>query len=183
MESSETQRAKTYLNSLNVDGNAQADFVQVQNIYHDYLDNPGMFSMSQPTRESIRNMAMSKNELSGYIRAMYYKMTGEGIRIEIEHVTPLTPRIKSTENDNPESKINAYPNPSSTDEYFIHIPADWGEVEYRIYIRNISGSLISNSAVYPGINTVDIKGLSSGIYIMEIKASENRLFTGKLVRI
>ena len=183
MENNEMQRANNYLNSLVTNDNAQVDFVQVQNIYHDYLQNPESFYLSPSTRQSVRSKALESNELSGYIRSIYHILTGERLRIEMEHLLSATPRIKEPGKENSEFKIHTYPNPASADEYYVHIPVAWGDQECRIRIRDMKGKLFASSMGYPGINTVDVKNLDSGVYILEIYSHQDRLYTGRFVRI
>ena len=91
--------------------------------------------------------------------------------------------IKAINFDEEIDLVTTYPNPPSADEYYVQIPLEWGDQEYRIRISDMNGKLFASSMGYPGINTVDIKNLDSGVYILEINSPQGRLYTGRFVRI
>ncbi len=81
--------------------------------------------------------------------------------------------------------IQIYPNPST--EY---IRVDYGNIEWNsstepiLSIYNMLGNEVYSSSLpaYSGIQDIDIKGLSSGMYLIQIRKDAKLLATGKFVK-
>jgi len=71
--------------------------------------------------------------------------------------------ITLSQNDNPQISVSVYPNPAAD---YIYLKAS---VAGKINIFTTSGRLIKTEKVQPGLNKINIRALSSGIYFIQTK--------------
>jgi hypothetical protein len=76
-------------------------------------------------------------------------------------------------------QITIYPNPASN---FIHIIPDKHSIQPGILsIRNFSGAELFSSPVEHGESVIDVSGLQTGIYLVEITTGDRPTVSKKLV--
>lgn len=75
-----------------------------------------------------------------------------------------------------ESAIKAFPNPAN---HFVNI--EWNQTDNaRLELYSVSGKLLLNQILEPGLNEVDLARLSTGLYISKIIDKKGDWFTQKL---
>ncbi len=182
MEEGELERASVYLNGLPTENSAQSDFVFANNIFLSYLENRNEFVLSITTKESLRVKALQENELSGYIRAIYFKLTGERLRIPLSHIQNVEPR-SSHFNNSSELSITSYPNPILGNEHIIEIKTNVSNQKYSINLKDITGKIMKTSNAVIGKNIFDMADIVQGVYIIEVLSEYDKLYTNKVVRL
>lgn len=182
MESNELTRATTYLNGLTLENSAQSDFVFANNLYLSYLKNRDEFVLPNTTKETLKAKAMATNELSGYARSIYYALTGERLRIPLSHTIQTEPRTSNFINFSA-GTIASYPNPVTGDEHIVEINTKVYDQKYVISVRDIMGRVLKTVNGGQGDNILDMTDISNGIYIVEVMAGNERVFTTKVVRL
>jgi hypothetical protein len=79
------------------------------------------------------------------------------------------------------SGVAIYPNPATTGNIDIQILEDWSNADVTIFDmvgRVVYSGKLENTL---GTNKLNVSGLSNGIYILQIKATEDKSFVGKIV--
>lgn len=74
--------------------------------------------------------------------------------------------------------VSIYPNPTS-DFINIKVPSSVEEV-VEVRLLDVAGNLISAQNIGAGVNSVDVSGLSSGVYLVKM-TSDHGLFTRRIV--
>jgi hypothetical protein len=129
----------------------------------------------------LLSVARDKNPYSGYVRSIYYKLTGEKIKIEFVHLdgTRSTTREISKNTD---SKLIVYPNPldgeyftASIDEYDLNS-------KYSIVIRSIDGRIVTEAKLDNTENQININK-EKGIFLIQLFENDALISTEKLVKL
>jgi len=170
------------LNGLTLENSAQSDFVFANNLYVSYLKNRDEFVLLNTTKETLKAKAMAANELSGYARSIYYALTGERLRIPLSHTIHTEPRTSNFTNFSA-GTIASYPNPVTGDEHIVDINTKVHDQKYVISVRDIMGRVLKTVNGVQGNNILDMTDISNGIYIVEVMAGNERVFTTKVVRL
>ncbi len=178
-ETGDYNRASTVIDELPTSRSAESEFKQAQNIYLSYLKDRRNFALSSTQKNSLESIANNQNELSGFARSIYYILTGEKIRIRLDHVLPSTPR--SREEQALDKLIHIYPNLSYDGEFNIELLN-----EHHIYPKNmevfdLSGRIIHSQKLKGEINHFHIE--KSGMYIIKIYENNIEVHHQKIVKI
>lgn len=100
-------------------------------------------------------------------------------------LTCFTDLVKYAYVVDPEFKgVAIYPNPITNANVTIEILDDWSGADVSIYDmvgRPVFAGKIANSDGTDGRNTLNVGGLANGIYIIQVKASADRSFVGKII--
>lgn len=129
----------------------------------------------------ISKTFVSKVKTAGdYTARRKYLYTIEG--------TPLTcwtDLVKYAYVVDPEFKgVAIYPNPITSSNVTIEILEDWTGADVSIYDmvgRPVFAGKIASSDLTDGRNTLDVGGLGNGIYILQVKASADKSYVGKII--
>ena len=79
------------------------------------------------------------------------------------------------------SGVAIYPNPATTGNIDIQILEDWSNADVTIFDmvgRAVFSGKLENTL---GTNKLNVTGLANGIYILQIKATEDKSFVGKII--
>ena len=79
------------------------------------------------------------------------------------------------------SGVAVYPNPATTGNIDVQILEDWSNADVTIFDmvgRVVYSGKLENTL---GTNKISVAGLSNGIYILQIKATEDKSFVGKII--
>jgi hypothetical protein len=102
--------------------------------------------------------------------------------------TPLTcwtDLVKYAYVVDPEFKgVAIYPNPITSSNVTIEILEDWTGADVSIYDmvgRPVFAGKIASSDGTDGRNTLNVGGLGNGIYILQVKASADKSYVGKII--
>lgn len=87
----------------------------------------------------------------------------------------------STSNIPGNTDIILYPNPTSGAAYLAVNSTT--EDQLKIEIFDMQGKMEFGSTLQNGINSLQLKDLPSGIYMVYVKRNNNKLFTQKLIKI
>ncbi|MBE9491757.1 MAG: T9SS type A sorting domain-containing protein, partial [Bacteroidetes bacterium] len=141
----------------------------------------------QSTSENLNVGFDAYNDASSNI---YYNVTGEWIKTSNTGSLIMRPVIgkkfdpAGIINDKPLSNdLLVFPNPSTNGKLHIRLPDHYQyriqRAETNISIFNVYGQIIFTS---PYKETIDISGLSNGMYIIRLNYNSNKLiFTGKVL--
>ena len=129
----------------------------------------------------ISKTFVSKVKTAGdYTTRRKYLYTIEG--------TPLTcwtDLVKYAYVVDPEFKgVAIYPNPITSSNVTIEILEDWTGADVSIYDmvgRPVFAGKIASSDGTDGRNTLNVGGLGNGIYILQVKASADKSYVGKII--
>jgi hypothetical protein len=129
----------------------------------------------------ISKTFVSKVKTAGdYTARRKYLYTIEG--------TPLTcwtDLVKYAYVVDPEFKgVAIYPNPITSSNVTIEILEDWTGADVSIYDmvgRPVFAGKIASSDGTDGRNTLNVGGLGNGIYILQVKASADKSYVGKII--
>jgi len=129
----------------------------------------------------ISKTFVSKVKTAGdYTARRKYLYTIEG--------TPLTcwtDLVKYAYVVDPEFKgVAIYPNPITSSKVTIEILEDWTGADVSIYDmvgRPVFAGKIASSDGTDGRNTLEVGGLGNGIYILQVKASADKSYVGKII--
>ena len=129
----------------------------------------------------ISKTYVSKVKTSGdYTTRRKYLYTIEG--------TPLTcwtDLVKYAYVVDPEFKgVAIYPNPITSSSVTIEVLEDWTGADVSIYDmvgRPVFAGKIASSDGTDGRNTLNVGGLGNGIYILQVKASADKSYVGKII--
>jgi hypothetical protein len=181
MNAHEVDRARAYINSLNTDGEGEQAFVQSQNIYLDYLNNRSSFELSNADRNYLLSVARDKNPYSGYTRSIYYKLTGERINIEFEHLDGSKSNTRAI-SKKMDSRLNVFPNPVIDNYFHVSIDEFSHDSKYLIKILSLDGKVIESTNISENIIRININE-NQGVFIVQLFENNELVSTQKLVKI
>lgn len=105
--------------------------------------------------------------------------------IEGTPLTCWTDLVKYAYVVDPEFKgVAIYPNPITSSNVTIEILEDWTGADVSIYDmvgRPVFAGKIASSDGTDGRNTLNVGGLGNGIYILQVKASADKSYVGKII--
>jgi len=141
----------------------------------------GEYEWKYGTAALISKTYVSKVKTAGdYNVRRKYLYTIEG--------TPLTcwtDLVKYAYVVDPEFKgVAIYPNPITSSNVTIEILEDWTGADVSIYDmvgRPVFAGKIASSDGTDGRNTLNVGGLGNGIYILQVKASADKSYVGKII--
>jgi hypothetical protein len=135
--------------------------VNSQNIYLKYLNNRN--ALSKTDRNYLVFTEGDKNPYSGYIRSIYYKLTGEKIKIDFMHLNGKgsSPRAVKANKD---SRLNVYPNPLKDDNFTVSINDYNLNSKYNIKIQSLEGEIVGSINLTVSNNRIAINQ-NQGVYI------------------
>ena len=100
-------------------------------------------------------------------------------------LTCFTDVVKYAYVVDPEFKgVAIYPNPITSSNVTIEILEDWTGADVSIYDmvgRPVFAGKIASSDGTDGRNTLNVGGLGNGIYILQVKASADKSYVGKII--
>ncbi len=181
MNAHEIERAMIYLNSLNTDGEGEQDFVNSQNIYLNYLSNRDGYALNKTDRNYLLSVARDKNPYSGYVRSIYYKLTGEKIKIEFVHLDGTKSTTRAISN-NTDSRLIVYPNPLDGEYFTISIDEFDFNSKYSIVIRSIDGRIVTEAKLDNAENQINIDK-KRGVFLIQLFENNALISTEKLVKL
>ena len=153
VQAGELSRADTFLNSLSTLSAEEDNFVTVQNINLDYLNNPSAYVLTQGKKDTLYSIGTTEGALNGYARSLYEVLTGERIEIEIPIDWRGSEEITSSWIP---TKVSVFPNPL-IDDYF------------QITIENLGDK-----------NTCQL--VPNGVYMVSVIDNlNNQLYQNKLI--
>ena len=175
--------ARNFLNQLVASTEEQTDFVFVQNINLDRLEDYN-HEVSQSDLNLLYNIGSKFYPMSGFARSLYRLLTGDKIdayqheeyreQVEINH-------LKSTESKN--ESFNIMPNPTSG-ILNISFKSDYENVE--LVIVDLTGRIMQIREFGSGFfnEAFDISHLNEGIYLAKIYNPQTNeyIMTRKLVK-
>ena len=141
----------------------------------------GEYEWKYASAALISKTYVSKVKTSGdYTTRRKYLYTIEG--------TPLTcwtDLVKYAYVVDPEFKgVAIYPNPITSSSVTIEVLEDWTGADVSIYDmvgRPVFAGKIASSDGTDGRNTLNVGGLGNGIYILQVKASADKSYVGKII--
>ncbi len=178
------QYAQDYINTFPTDGGADAiDFVQTQMINMDYIQNKGIYQLSETNRNRLLELGNKTTPVSGFARSLYYKLTGEKLPITFIHsdrnVVPRSIHEKQSK-----SNIITYPNPVQGSIYNIDISEPNSNTTYQVKVFNLQGNLIHQLEIKGnGQHNVDISNINGGMYLLSVEALGINVYNTKFVKI
>jgi hypothetical protein len=176
--------AQQYLASFPDNGGADArDFLNTQLINMDYIQNRGIYQLSETTRTELMQLGNKTTPVSGFARSLYYKLTGEKLPITFIHSEQkLEPR--SIPKKHSKSNIVTYPNPVQGNVYHIDISEPNNNAIYQVKMYNLQGVLLQKSEIKGnGLHDLDISTINAGMYLLSVESSGINVYKTKFVKI
>ena len=174
--------ARTFLNGLASRTSADADFVFAQNIYLDYLEQGDKYVLSYWNKRMLKKKGLEVNPLSGFTRAVYYRMTGEKIVLPMPDYEDS--KLRSTKNvDASKAKGLLFPNPTDSDVFSINLEEYKNHTNLSIEVVNLNGEVVLKQRMLQPIERITIPGLQSGIYVLMLSDSSRQLHSEKFIKL
>jgi hypothetical protein len=141
----------------------------------------GEYEWKYGTAALISKTYVSKVKTAGdYTVRRKYLYTIDGTPL-----TCFTDLVKYAYVVDPEFKgVAIYPNPITSSNVTIEILEDWTGADVSIYDmvgRPVFAGKIASSDGTDGRNTLNVGGLGNGIYILQVKASADKSYVGKII--
>ena len=171
-------QARQALTGLQISSIVEAEYVETQHIYLDYLES-GLGSVSAPSVDRLRQIGEKAGPINGYARSVYYLVSGEKLPLHIpDH--EIIPRIRK-ENKGEKKVFSIYPNPANS---VLTISINEKEQnQYLVRIIDMNGmEVLKKSIESNGDLELDISSLAKGVYISDITTIEGKVeHTEKLI--
>ena len=120
----------------------------------------------------------AKNVIGVNLRKAVTVYTPDTIRLVSRYyVLPreITEPTGIAENEN--SSVNVYPNPTNG-----NVTVELNETATNVAIYNMVGKLVRSQSISAGLNTVEMNGLTAGVYFLRIYNDNKIIGTAKVVR-
>ena len=164
-------RARNVLNSLNPKTAEESDFIYVQDINLDYLENPVAYAITSEVIGDLYSIGLSDGPYSGYSRSLYEIFTGERLEVDIpvEWRAPLfEPKIKAAPN------IRVYPNPSAAGNLNVEV-SSLSEDKFKIRLSSPLGfDLFEYNIESDGVYSINPPDMIPGVYFLSLIDSKNQ---------
>lgn len=172
--------ARNYLSNLTTSSDEENNFVDVQNIYLDALEDqsytPKSSDLSFLNAESQQNTV-----LAGYAASVYFYLIGEVIE-GVHHY--VDPRSREKSNYKSDYGISIYPNPFTDNQLNIIIDGFDNKTSARAEVYSISGRLmLKQPIINHETNLIFSQNLEKGIYFYKVYFDEIEFHAGKLIKI
>lgn len=183
-ESGDYSRAASYLNAIPTVSSGESEFVQSQNLFLNYITQGENFVLTNQQKTSLKAIAKSENEWSGFARTIYYVLTGEKIKIDLPHLIPANPRSRVETNAENSIVIQSYPNPvSNGEQHIVNIQAENGNTQYQISLFDMMGKEVISKKAKNGENALDLNTFNKGIFILEVTTDGKQIYSNKLIKL
>ena len=180
IETLDYDRARAYISNLSTSSQEEMDFKAVQHINLDYLMDRENYSLSMDDKSELYTMGKRSNPTSGYARSLYYRLTGERIYVDYEHVNnAVSPKSR---NATTKDEIDIFPNPVTQNFITISLNIIEPTADYTVSVHNIFGKHITTKRVNNGVSKVNV-GEEKGILIVMVIKNEKVLSTKKVVKL
>jgi hypothetical protein len=169
----------------NNDANDQR-YLDIQNIYLQYLQAPTTFSLTSAQDQFLRTTAANQQvRYRGQAAALLNHLTGEPFEIGIPNINPPPALRQLPTTDQPVASYRVYPNPSNR-LITIELPdTQWDQpapLNCRVY--NTQGQEVYQQLLEKAPRTqLDLPERLEGIYWLEITSDQKRLHTQRIVLI
>lgn len=173
--------ASEYLTSINAERSSEADFVYAQSIWLDYLMDRGNYELSDADSTYLRQVAMKDNLHSYAARGIYYRLTGERLRLPIRYVNddPSGAPLVNTSDINTDEALSVYPNPSDGTVARLSTPV---KGDLSVVIVDLSGMEVHKDQMLMGDDRIELDDLPAGCYVLRLVTPDGQAtYTTKLL--
>ncbi|HPK09832.1 MAG TPA: T9SS type A sorting domain-containing protein [Saprospiraceae bacterium] len=170
--------ASQYLASLTNASPQLSDFITIQQINLNRLNQGRVYMATASEQSVIETIAHKNHPYAGYAKALYYWLTGEIISTELPDFgkNGNAPRYGSSQKA--ENNISIYPNPFRD---IIHIKYQ-GDEKSALMVTDILGNQVYNSEVTQSLN-INTQSWNAGIYIITLQRGKEMIMSDKFVKI
>lgn len=180
----EYNRARTYLESLEVQNIDESNFKWVQGINLDYLQNMFEYSLVEEDRLRLEQIGRADGSLNGYARSLYEVLTGE--RIEVNFAEPEGSGGGERGQNagwREDLTVSTFPNPVRNGRLSIAVSGITSTGTLRSELFDLSGRQSAyQSIVTDGTFSMDVSSLPDGVYFLKVSNTENEvLYQTKVV--
>lgn len=169
--------AESYLLSQTNTSSKSADFITIQSIDLERMQNLGSFSATDSVLNIVETIALKRHAYSGYAKSLYFWLTEEIIFTELRtNITDEEAIPQMSESEEIISKIEISPNPFK-DPLFIRYPIGSAS---DLMIMDILGNVLVNRSIEGDVKLITSKW-NSGLYIVLVNSKDEMLFQGKFV--
>jgi Secretion system C-terminal sorting domain/Right handed beta helix region len=164
-------RARNYLNSLTTQNQEEINFIGVQNINLDYLDQPFSYQLSVANKNYLYLIGTLDGSLNGYARSLYEILTGE--RIEVSLPDYVVERNSVAKVSELLTQVSIFPNPTVNGICKLQINNLLPDKSCHVTMFNSIGiSKLQWKFATNGQYKLNIDSLKSGIYFLKIMDDE-----------
>ena len=168
MKSKQFNKASILLTNMEEREQFQTDFIAVQSINLQRLNNQGItFELSNAQKEILESIVASHNRSSGYAWSLYHILTGEKLIIDLPIVESRSHLEENAENK--KSSLRVFPNPSHT---VINISSETTNVE-KVTLMSLNGEIIKVKSDLKIHGMLNVHDIPKGLYLLEILMSDN----------
>ncbi|HLF62598.1 MAG TPA: T9SS type A sorting domain-containing protein, partial [Saprospiraceae bacterium] len=177
----ELDRAKEYLDTLSVNGEEEQDFVDVQQIYLEYITDVDSFKLSAIDSFRLAKAGEKFNPYAGYARSIFYLLTRQWIERDFEHLdSTVTQRISAVkERPAVNESVIVFPNPSDENQVSVSIGNFDPARIYRVNVYTLLGEII-NTEVLTNASDQVLLGDMPGIYFLVV-LKDDRIVSSKRI--
>ncbi|MDX1477331.1 MAG: T9SS type A sorting domain-containing protein [Saprospiraceae bacterium] len=174
--------ARAYLNGLSPIGEEQVDFVFVQSINLDRLEDRN-YVLAAADSAQLYAIGKKVYPLNGFARSLYYVLTGEKLVLDLPEEEELAPR-QATTVETSDPLISVYPNPAN--DHFVVTSSNVLERNLLISISDVQGRVLDRKTMLRGSLEMrfDMSHLMPGVFIINAYDAETEVpkFHSKLVK-
>ncbi|NNE28813.1 MAG: T9SS type A sorting domain-containing protein [Saprospiraceae bacterium] len=171
-QNEELVEARSYLNNLIIDGQIEANVKTALNVYLDFLEND-QFNLGISDQLFLESMGANPSPLNGYLRSIYYGLTGSKIELALPSRNRSQKEVESHQEKN---AISIFPNPVINNRFnIIGVPAGT-----KLQIFDLNGrKLLTQEEIRD--NPISLK--SKGVFILRLSWQGDIIFQDKLVNL
>lgn len=158
----------------------EQEFVDVQNIYLDYLADRDNYKLSTTDNTAIYNAGLRKHPLAGFARSVYHTITGQKIPVTLTHLNGNT-QTRSKNNIEPNVTTKIYPNPTDQQRFTIEMSDFDPNTQYQCTILDIFGQVVGQSNLSQSTQDIRLQNAVAGIYIVKISNFDKIVHVEKLI--
>jgi len=169
--------AEIFLLSQSNTSNQLDDFITIQQVNLDRIQNLGTYTASDSVLSVVETIALTRHPYSGYAKSLYFWLTEEIISTELPTgVIEEDAFPRSSESEEYGSEITVSPNPFK-DHLFIKYPH---QTSGDLMIVDMVGNVLLNRSIEGDIE-LNTSNWSSGLYILLVSSNDEILFQDKFV--
>jgi len=161
------ENARYFLDNYSPLMQEEIDFVNTQHIHLDYLLDIKNYELPNDDKTTLISIGKRKTPTSGYARSLIYKLTGEVVEIEYDHVNGRS--MNRNEKVEAADLISIYPNPISDKYFTINFKKYNPRSNYKILVKNTVGEEILDQKITEQNTRFDIFDVKGILFISIIK--------------
>lgn len=168
--------AEIYLNAMESSSEGLSDFILVQNINLNRLNNGILYQLSEANKTLLESIAEKNHPYAAYANSLLFVLTGELVDPEIE--LPLQNRTSNIDElKEGANGLSVYPNPFG-ERLVIQVS---GKRELNIVVRDFQGRVVVSKNDVSESFEIQTTGWQNGLYFIEMIEGAESIFQEKIL--